>query len=60
MTAMLNESSGLGFMLGGVLASVASARAVYVVAALGILVAAGCAAPRRERAARARLVELPA
>ena len=51
---------GLGFMIGGVLASAASARAVYVVAALGIILAAGCAAPRRRRIAGARLAELPA
>lgn len=42
-------STGLGFLLGGVLATAASPRAVYLLAGLGILLAAAASAvPPRE------------
>ena len=38
--AILHGGMGVGFLVGGVLAAVASPRAVYVIAGLGILLAA--------------------
>jgi MFS family permease len=45
--ALTAATTGIGFLLGGLIATAASARAVYVVAALGIVVATAVfAAPR--------------
>jgi predicted MFS family arabinose efflux permease len=46
--ALMSGSTGLGFLFGGVVATAASPRAVYLVAGLGILFAAAATAlPRR-------------
>jgi hypothetical protein len=52
--AVWAASTGAGFVLGGVIATVSSTRAVYVIAGFGILAAAAATlAPRRAPGASA-------